>query len=48
MQELKVAASFTACAIPPGRHLAASIHTGMFCSYEPERTIVWSVHANMG
>ena len=31
-----------------GRHLAASIRTGMFCSYEPERAIVWSVHANPG
>ena len=31
-----------------GRHLAASIRTGMFCSYEPERDIVWSVHANTG
>jgi hypothetical protein len=31
-----------------GRHLAASIRTGVFCSYEPERDIVWSVHANMG
>jgi pimeloyl-ACP methyl ester carboxylesterase len=31
-----------------GRHLAASIRTGMFCSYEPERAIVWSVHANTG
>jgi hypothetical protein len=29
-----------------GRHLAASIRTGMFCSYQPERAIVWSVHAN--
>jgi hypothetical protein len=31
-----------------GRHLAASIRTGMFCSYEPERAIVWSVHAKPG
>jgi pimeloyl-ACP methyl ester carboxylesterase len=31
-----------------GRHLAASIRTGIFCSYEPERDIVWSVHANTG
>jgi pimeloyl-ACP methyl ester carboxylesterase len=31
-----------------GRHLGASIRTGMFCSYEPERAIVWSVHANTG
>jgi pimeloyl-ACP methyl ester carboxylesterase len=29
-----------------GRHLSASIRTGMFCSYQPERDIVWSVHAN--
>jgi pimeloyl-ACP methyl ester carboxylesterase len=31
-----------------GRHLAASIRTGVFCSYEPERDIVWSVEANTG
>jgi pimeloyl-ACP methyl ester carboxylesterase len=31
-----------------GRHLAASIRTGMFCSYRPERAIVWSVHINTG
>ena len=31
-----------------GRHLAASIHTGVFCSYQPERDIIWSVHANTG
>jgi len=31
-----------------GRHLAASIRTGMFCSYEPERAMVWSVHAKPG
>jgi pimeloyl-ACP methyl ester carboxylesterase len=31
-----------------GRHLAASIRTGVFCSYQPERAIVWSVHANTG
>jgi hypothetical protein len=29
-----------------GRHLAASIRTGVFCSYQPERAILWSVHAN--
>jgi hypothetical protein len=29
-----------------GRHLAASIRTGVFCSYQPERDTVWSVHAN--
>lgn len=28
-----------------GQHLAASIRTGMFCSYQPERDIVWSVHS---
>jgi pimeloyl-ACP methyl ester carboxylesterase len=28
-----------------GRHLAASIRTGVFCSYQPEQAIVWSVHA---
>jgi pimeloyl-ACP methyl ester carboxylesterase len=27
-----------------GQHLAASIRTGMYCSYQPERAIVWSVH----
>jgi pimeloyl-ACP methyl ester carboxylesterase len=31
-----------------GQHLAASIRTGGFCSYQPERDIVWSVHANTG
>jgi pimeloyl-ACP methyl ester carboxylesterase len=31
-----------------GRHLTASIRTGMFCSYQPERDTVWSVHANTG
>lgn len=29
-----------------GQHLTASIRTGVFCSYHPERDIVWSVHAN--
>jgi hypothetical protein len=35
---------------PPrlGQHLAASVHTGVFCSYEPERDIVWAVAANTG
>jgi pimeloyl-ACP methyl ester carboxylesterase len=28
-----------------GQHLAASIRTGMLCSYQPERDIVWSVHS---
>jgi pimeloyl-ACP methyl ester carboxylesterase len=31
-----------------GQHLAASIQTGVYCSYEPERAIVWSVDANTG
>jgi pimeloyl-ACP methyl ester carboxylesterase len=31
-----------------GQHLAASIRTGVFCSYQPERDLVWSVHANPG
>jgi len=31
-----------------GQHLAASIRTGVFCSYQPERDIVWSVEANTG
>jgi hypothetical protein len=31
-----------------GQHLAASFRTGVFCSYQPERAIVWSVHANTG
>jgi pimeloyl-ACP methyl ester carboxylesterase len=31
-----------------GQHLAASIHTGVYCSYQPERDIVWSVHVNTG
>ena len=25
-----------------GRHLKASIHTGAFCSYEPERPVTWT------
>jgi class 3 adenylate cyclase len=29
-----------------GQHLAASIRTGVFCAYEPERDTVWSVDAN--
>ena len=28
-----------------GRHLRASIRTGTFCSYEPERTVTWTVQA---
>jgi hypothetical protein len=31
-----------------GQHLAASVRTGVFCSYEPERDTVWSVEANTG
>jgi hypothetical protein len=31
-----------------GQHLAASIRTGEFCSYQPEQAILWSVHANTG
>jgi hypothetical protein len=31
-----------------GRHLDASIHTGAFCAYQPERDTVWSVEANAG
>ena len=31
-----------------GRHLDASIRTGTFCSYEPERDTAWSVEANAG
>jgi pimeloyl-ACP methyl ester carboxylesterase len=31
-----------------GRHLAASIRTGVFCSYQPERDIVWSVRPKAG
>jgi N-methylhydantoinase B/oxoprolinase/acetone carboxylase alpha subunit len=31
-----------------GQHLAASIRTGEFCSYQPERAILWSVQANTG
>ena len=26
-----------------GRHLRASVRTGTFCSYEPERPVVWEV-----
>jgi hypothetical protein len=28
-----------------GRHLRASIRTGTFCSYQPERTVAWEVRA---
>ena len=28
-----------------GRHLRSSIRTGTFCSYEPERTVTWTVRA---
>ena len=31
-----------------GRHLDASIRTGSFCSYQPERATVWMVEANAG
>jgi pimeloyl-ACP methyl ester carboxylesterase len=31
-----------------GQHLAVSVRTGVFCAYEPERDIVWSVEANTG
>ncbi len=27
-----------------GRHLEASIRTGTFCSYRPERPVVWQIH----
>lgn len=26
-----------------GRHLNASLHTGVFCSYQPERAVTWTV-----
>ena len=26
-----------------GRHLRASVRTGTFCSYLPERSVVWEV-----
>ncbi|HEX2240694.1 MAG TPA: hypothetical protein VHJ82_06095, partial [Actinomycetota bacterium] len=29
-----------------GRHLHASVRTGVFCSYEPERDIVWTVESD--
>ena len=29
-----------------GRHLHASIRTGAFCSYQPERDIIWSVESS--
>jgi class 3 adenylate cyclase len=28
---------------PLGRHLRASVHTGVFCGYEPERRVVWTI-----
>jgi len=30
-----------------GRHLDASIRTGVFCSYQPERDVVWMVEARI-
>jgi class 3 adenylate cyclase len=26
-----------------GRHLSASLHTGVFCSYQPEHSVTWTV-----
>ena len=31
-----------------GRHLHASVHTGVFCSYRPERDITWTVETSEG
>lgn len=31
-----------------GRHLQASIQTGVFCSYRPERDIAWTVETSEG
>jgi hypothetical protein len=31
-----------------GRHLRASVRTGLFCSYQPERPIVWDVSHVVG
>jgi hypothetical protein len=31
-----------------GRHLDASIHTGAFCSYQPERDTVWAIETHTG
>jgi Adenylate and Guanylate cyclase catalytic domain len=31
-----------------GRHLHASAHTGVFCSYRPERDIAWTVDTSAG
>jgi pimeloyl-ACP methyl ester carboxylesterase len=31
-----------------GRHLHASVHTGVFCSYRPERDIAWTVDTSAG
>jgi pimeloyl-ACP methyl ester carboxylesterase len=31
-----------------GRHLRASVHTGVFCSYQPERDIAWTVEPSGG
>jgi hypothetical protein len=28
---------------PLGRHLYASVHTGVFCSYLPERRVLWTI-----
>jgi hypothetical protein len=31
-----------------GRHLDASIRTGAFCSYQPERDTVWAIETHTG
>jgi hypothetical protein len=31
-----------------GRHLDASIRTGAFCSYQPERDTVWAIETHAG
>jgi hypothetical protein len=31
-----------------GRHLDASIRTGAFCSYQPERDTVWAIETHPG
>jgi hypothetical protein len=31
-----------------GRHLRASVRTGVYCCYAPERDVVWTVEPSSG
>ena len=48
-RRLRDAVSRVARAHPTlGRHLAGSVRTGVFCSYQPEHSVVWSIEVNTG